>query len=193
LPNGLSVEDIIAGTSMPRNNFLFANANYLLPYTGAGSGMQRALEEGMKVTFSNNEQLHEFLVTIGRESNQVELKSNQVENEEPLKSNQVELKSNQVADGEELKSNQVEMESNQVGNILANKRIKLSRVQKDILNYCTIPRTAQEIMDRIGLSNQSKNRAKYISSLVEAGYLEMTFPDSPNAKNQKYRRMIKSV
>jgi predicted HTH transcriptional regulator len=184
LPNGLSVEDIIAGTSMPRNNFLFANAIYLLPYTGAGSGMQRALEKDLKVTFSNNEQLHEFLVIIGRESNQVDSKSNQVEGEEPLKSNQVDLKSNQVESEEPLKSNQVE-------NILANKRIKLSRIQKDILNFCSIPRTAQEIMDRIGLSNQSKNRAKYISSLVEAGYLEMTFPDSPNAKNQKYRKKIK--
>jgi hypothetical protein len=61
--------------------------------------MQRALEEGMKVTFSNNEQLHEFLVTIGRESNQVGSKSNQVKSGEPLKSNQVEPKSNQVGNG----------------------------------------------------------------------------------------------
>lgn len=48
LPNGLQVEDITNGTSMPRNNFLFSNAIYLLPYTGAGSGIQRALEEGGK-------------------------------------------------------------------------------------------------------------------------------------------------
>ena len=39
LPNGLQVEDITNGTSMPRNNFLFSNAIYLLPYTGAGSGI----------------------------------------------------------------------------------------------------------------------------------------------------------
>ena len=39
LPNGLQVEDITNGTSMPRNNFLFGNAIYLLPYTGAGSGI----------------------------------------------------------------------------------------------------------------------------------------------------------
>ena len=29
---------------MPRNMFLFTNANYLFPYTGAGSGVRRALE-----------------------------------------------------------------------------------------------------------------------------------------------------
>ena len=39
LPNGLQVEDITNGTSMPRNNFLFSNAIYLLPYTDAGSGI----------------------------------------------------------------------------------------------------------------------------------------------------------
>ena len=36
LPDGLTVDDIKAGTSMPRNVFLFNNANYLLPYTGTG-------------------------------------------------------------------------------------------------------------------------------------------------------------
>lgn len=44
LPNGLTVEDIKNGTSMPRNMFLFTNANDLHPYTGAGSGVRRALE-----------------------------------------------------------------------------------------------------------------------------------------------------
>ena len=36
LPNGLSVDDIVVGTSMPRNMFLFTNAIHLLPYTGGG-------------------------------------------------------------------------------------------------------------------------------------------------------------
>ena len=45
LPNGLTIEDIKAGTSMPRNMFLFNNAIYLLPYTGVGSGITRALDE----------------------------------------------------------------------------------------------------------------------------------------------------
>ena len=44
LPNELTIEDIKNGTSMPRNMFLFTNANYLFPYTGAGSGVRRALE-----------------------------------------------------------------------------------------------------------------------------------------------------
>lgn len=52
LPNGLTIENIKKGTSMPRNMFLFTNANYLLPYTGAGSGVRRALEYDPNAIFS---------------------------------------------------------------------------------------------------------------------------------------------
>lgn len=89
LPNGLTIDDIKAGTSMPRNMFLFNNAIYLLPYTGVGSGITRALDEDINVTFMNNDKAQEFVITVWRgESNQVEGKSNQVQG----KSNQVEEK-----------------------------------------------------------------------------------------------------
>ena len=42
-------------------------------------------------------------------------------------------------------------------------------------------------MERLGLSNQTKNRERYITSLVAAGYLQMTNPDNPTASNQKYK------
>lgn len=97
LPNGLTIDDIKAGTSMPRNMFLFNNAIYLLPYTGVGSGITRALDEDINVTFMNNDKAQEFVITVWRgESNQVEGKSNQVQG----KSNQVEEKSNQVQDSD---------------------------------------------------------------------------------------------
>lgn len=75
LPNGLTIDDIKAGTSMPRNMFLFNNAIYLLPYTGVGSGITRALDEDINVTFMNNDKAQEFVITVWREeSNQVEEK-----------------------------------------------------------------------------------------------------------------------
>ncbi|MCI7424041.1 MAG: hypothetical protein MSS89_02260 [Prevotella sp.] len=94
LPYGLTIDDIKAGTSMPRNMFLFNNAIYLLPYTGVGSGITRALDEDINVTFMNNDKAQEFVITVWREeSNQVEGESNQV-------GNQVEEKSNQVEDSD---------------------------------------------------------------------------------------------
>lgn len=82
LPYGLTIDDIKAGTSMPRNMFLFNNAIYLLPYTGVGSGITRALDEDINVTFMNNDKAQEFVITVWREeSNQVEGESNQVGNQ----------------------------------------------------------------------------------------------------------------
>ena len=67
--------------------------------------------------------------------------------------------------------------------------VLLSQRQKKIVDFCSIPRTAQEIMDFIGISNQSKNRKKYIANLVDAGILEMTIPNFPKDKKQKYRKV----
>lgn len=86
----------------------------------------------------------------------------------------------------EYKSNQAQGKSNQAQRSLVTR--KLTKKEEDIRNFCSVPRTAQEIMDRIGLSNQSKNRLKYINSLMEIGVLERTIPEKPNDPNQKYRR-----
>ena len=228
LPNGLTIDDIKAGTSMPRNMFLFNNAIYLLPYTGVGSGITRALDEDVNVTFMNNDKAQEFVITVWRgESNQVEGKSNQVGNQVEQKSNQVEEESNEV----EEKSNQVEPKSNQVEDLDTRlrhsdtdldtfesdldtrlrhsdtdldtsdtdldtrlrhsdtKKVSLSNKQRDIVNFCSVPRTTKEILDRIGVSMHSKNRERYITSLVAAGYLQMTNPDNPTASNQKYKKV----
>ena len=156
--------------------FLFNNAIYLLPYTDVGSGITRALDEDINVTFMNNDKAQEFVITVWRgESNQVEEKSNEVEG----KSNQVEGKSNEV----EGKSNQVQDSDT--------KKVSLSNKQRDIVNFCSVPRTTAEIMERLGLSNQTKNRERYITSLVAAGYLQMTNPDNPTASNQKYKKVNK--
>ena len=177
LPNGLTIDDIKLGTSMPRNMFLFNNAIYLLPYTGVGSGITRALDENINVTFNNNASAQEFVITVWREE------SNQVGNQVDEKSNQVEEKSNQVGNQVDGKSNQVEDSDTP--------KVSLSNKQRDIVNFCSVPRTTTEIMERLGLSNQTKNRERYISSLVAAGYLQMTNPENPTASNQKYKKVTR--
>ena len=203
LPNGLTIDDIKAGTSMPRNMFLFNNAIYLLPYTGVGSGITRALDEDINVTFMNNDKAQEFVITVWREeSNQVEKKSNQVEG----KSNQVEGKSNQVQDSDTgLRHSDTDLDTrlrhsgtdldtseNDLDTQLRHSdtpKVSLSNKQRDIVNFCSVPRTTAEIMERLGLSNQTKNRERYITSLVAAGYLQMTNPENPTASNQKYKKV----
>lgn len=168
LPNGLTVDDIVKGTSMPRNQFLFTNANYLLPYSGAGSGILRALEEGLEVTFKNEERIHEFVIIIKREP-----KAN---NQEGIQ----EMNQESVQEGNQ--------ESNQESNQEKIRKSALTKAQRDVVNYCSVPRTAQEILARLGLSNQSINRKRHIQTLVDMGVLEMTIPEKPNDRNQKYRK-----
>ena len=105
------------------------------------------------------------------------------------RSNQVAPESNQV----EEKSNQVQVESNQVEQEKSKKenRPKVTKKQEDIINFCSVPRTAQEIMDRLGITNQQTNRERHITPLIEACYLEPSFPYNPTASNQKYRRKTK--
>lgn len=160
---------------MPRNMFLFTNANYLLPYTGAGSGVRRALEYNPNAVFFNGVEdkeithaANEFVITIPRNSNQAPQESNLATNE-----------SNQVIDTNNERSNQLRT------NLVTR---KLTKKEEDIRNFCSVPRTAQEIMDRLKITNQSKNQQKYITSLIEIGILERTIPEKPNDPNQKYRR-----
>ena len=129
------------------------------------------------MTFTNNASAQEFVITVWREeSNQVDVESNQVDNEVDTKSNQVEGKSNQVQDSDtRLRYSDTP-------------KVSLSNKQRDIVNFCSVPRTTAEIMERLGLSNQTKNRERYITSLVAAGYLQMTNPENPTASNQKYKK-----
>ena len=182
-------KQIKAGTSMPRNMFLFNNAIYLLPYTGVGSGITRALDEDINVTFMNNDKAQEFVITVWRgEGNQVEGESNQV-------GNQVEQKSNQVEDhntGLRHSGTDLDTSENDLDTRLRHSdtpKVSLSNKQRDIVNFCSVPRTTKEILDRIGVSMHSKNRERYITSLVAAGYLQMTNPENPTASNQKYKKV----
>ena len=194
----VSGDDIKAGTSMPRNMFLFNNAIYLLPYTGVGSGITRALDEDINVTFMNNDKAQEFVITVWREeSNQVEGKSNQVEG----KSNQVQdsdtgLRHSDTDLDTRLRHSGTDLDTseNDLDTRLRHSdtpKVSLSNKQRDIVNFCSVPRTTKEILDRIGVSMHSKNRERYITSLVAAGYLQMTNPDNPTASNQKYKKVNK--
>ena len=170
-----------------------------MPYTGVGSGITRALDEDINVTFMNNDKAQEFVITAWRgEGNQVEGESNQV-------GNQVEEKSNQVQDSDiRLRHSDTDLATDHDTFVEDHdtihsyhdtnhdtKRVPLTKKQKDIVNFCSVPRTSREILERAGVVYHTKNIAKYITSLVAAGYLQMTNPDNPTASNQKYKKVNK--
>ena len=114
LPNGLAIKDVKNSTSMPRNMFLFTNANYYR----SRNGVRCALEYAPSTVFFNGVEYKEithiangFVITIPRESNQAQAKSNQAG----------------------WGSNKPRMDL-----VVC----KLTKKEKDIRNFCSVPRTA---------------------------------------------------
>ena len=202
LPNGLQVEDITNGTSMPRNNFLFSNAIYLLPYTGAGTGIQRALEDGLQVEFKNDERTHEFLITIARKEDldtdpdtipdTVRANYNTTPDTKSECPNTFSGVKVECHDTYEECPNTVLDTKGECPDTKAESpntnRPKLTNKQKDIINFCSIPRSSREILERVGVKYHNTNIKKYVTNLVDAGYLVRTIPDNPFDMNQKYRK-----
>ena len=65
------------------------------------------------------------------------------------------------------------------------KEYTLSRKQKTILDYCTQPRTLEEIASHMQVSDKYYLKRKHIDPILGTRLL-MTEPDSPTSPTQKY-------
>lgn len=66
LPNSLTVESVRLGVSVPRNSVLLSHAQYLLPYSGLGSGLPRTLSRCPAVELANDTEAGRFIVRFPR-------------------------------------------------------------------------------------------------------------------------------
>ena len=64
------------------------------------------------------------------------------------------------------------------------KRVKPQ--EKDILNYCKEPRSLIEICDKFGFKDTRTFKKNYLNKLIDNGRIQMTIPDNPKNRNQKY-------
>ena len=63
----------------------------------------------------------------------------------------------------------------------------LSRDQVEILRLCRQEQPLVAMMKAVGRQNRTKFRDGFVKPLVEAGLLELTIPDKPRSRLQKYR------
>jgi len=63
-------------------------------------------------------------------------------------------------------------------------RDRIKNTIKKVLNYCTEPKSNDEIFEKIELYKNTKNH--HIKPLLEIGWLKQTIPNKPRSKNQKY-------
>jgi len=55
-----------------------------------------------------------------------------------------------------------------------------------LLDFCFEPRTRDEMQQFIEIANREHFRKTILKPLLDSGKLEMTIPDKPNSRNQKY-------
>jgi len=176
LPDGMDVEALRFGVSRPVNEMIFNHAIHLLPYTGVGTGIMRALNLESGMTMVNDEKLEEFVVIFAREVNEGENDRDDRDNA---------LRDRELTGVEDKENDRVDDRVERVP------YRQLTGDQKDIIQYCSIPRSAREILSHIHYSYHPTNIATFIRPLLNMGYLEMMVPDKPNSKNQKYRKVEK--
>lgn len=56
-----------------------------------------------------------------------------------------------------------------------------------LLNATRAPKSREELQRIVKLDNREHFRKAYLKPLLEAGYLELTIPDKPNSRLQRYR------
>jgi hypothetical protein len=74
-------------------------------------------------------------------------------------------------------------ESSKLG---SKKSSKLAVSEKQILELCKVEKSLKEIAQYFGYSDVYKFKNNYVNQLLEQGKLQMTIPDKPKSRNQKY-------
>ena len=62
----------------------------------------------------------------------------------------------------------------------------VSAKRLQLLQYCTVERSRDEIQAFLGISSRAHFKKNYLKPLLESGQLKMTLPDKPKSQHQKY-------
>ena len=66
-------------------------------------------------------------------------------------------------------------------------KLGLSQDQVILLRLCRTESTLLELMSAVGRKSRTKFRIQFIQPLLDLGLIQMTIPDKPNSRLQKYR------
>lgn len=66
--------------------------------------------------------------------------------------------------------------------------ISVSKYVKRLLNCMEydVPYTSNEVLEKLGLKSKETLRKNYLDPAINSGLIEMTIPDKPNSRNQRY-------
>ena len=150
-------------------------------------GITRALKFTPGIKFINDETLNEFVVTVERRDvGEIDVKNDRDSDRDDRDKH---LNQSDLEETNKKQSDRDDRDKEVGVTHIAYKA--LEGTQKDVIQFCSIPRSAREILEHIGYSYHPTNINKFIKPLLELGFIEMTEPEKPNSKNQKYRKVRK--
>jgi len=185
LPGNMTVESIQLGETYQRNPLLASFCAKTMVYRGLGSGIIRAKKAGAKIEFKNDETTNQFITTIWRDIGKKEIseEENSASNDKKGPSKE----KNSASNGENSASNGENSASSGKNSASSGKKgsSKRDQVIKELLNYCTIPRTMSEITNHLSIKDRNYIKDYYINPILGKS-IAMTYPNSPKSPRQKY-------
>ena len=167
LPDGFTVQKLREMHSSEPTNPVIAHPLFLTGYiehlgTGTTDMIADCAEYGLRTP--EFIQAEDFRTVIWRKEKVTEREEKVIEHGEKVTE-------------QDAKSNRAEAKSN---------RVRLTAKQQKVLEFCDeMPRTAQEILEMIGVKYQTRTLQQYVTKLVLAGVLRPT-TSHKNDSNRKY-------
>ena len=162
LPQELSQEEFLEGVTAPRNKELIRVFKDVDLIENIGSGVLRILDAYDKSCFK-------FMDHFLRVS--FKYKENPFEYDE-----KTDKKTTKKTDKKTTKKTDKK----------TTKKIKVKPQEKDVLNFCKDAKTLKEITTYFGFKDIATFKKNYINPLLEKGTLQLTIPEQPKNRNQKY-------
>jgi len=194
LPNELTVETIkLPHRSYPQNPII-ANALYMTAYLESwGTGVSRMVDAckaaGVPEPTYGTDGLFVW-ITFKRPNLDTYSDTNPdttPDTNTPLNiTNKCNTSHNQRSNSDSNSDSSSDSNSDSSSDSSSDSNLLLSDRQKEVLLYCIFPRTSREILEHINVTYQKWNIDKFINTLIDAGLLERTIPNTPNSPNQKY-------
>jgi len=184
LVSGLSKEEFFQGRSMPRNREIMRVFRDLELVEHLGSGVHRILKAYDKSIFQISENF--FEISFPFEKDYLELiKNEKIKQQTKQETDQVKKQDKQLTNS--VIDNNTDPVTDPVTDLVTD------LVKKLLITIATDELSPNEIRNKLNLKHRQTFRKNYINPATEQKLIEMTIPDKPNSRNQKYRLTKKGI
>ena len=180
LPNHLSIDQMKAGVSIPRNPLLFSLAvKDGIPYRGIGTGIRRAVALEPNIVFENDPDGF-FVKAIIKPNSEIRTAKPEIRTEgRKIRTAKPEIRT------EDCENRTAEGEFGEGVSPKAMRKVLLA------LNGMTL--TTMELMKRLEIRSRGSLSVTYVKPGLKSGLIEMLHPDSCNTAKQAYRLTEKGL